>query len=182
LFRSTCSSWNTWWYRSTNSNAIFLIFSWSKLMYICSHHWYLIIVKSPGLSIANSGQKRCDIHWYYINMLKQIFLSSKLFVLDSAYSDLPRSVIDDVKSYLQLEAKHRWNKTLNKDKFDSFLVSVSVRICWLIWLTEVLTGPPAKECHRLWHLYSTSHEDVSEQSGFFCWPYGGTYLCSALTW
>lgn len=74
---------------------------------------------------------------------------SKLFVLDSLYSDLPHTVLDDLKTFLYYEAKMRWNKKLDKDRFDSFLVSVSQvfphrNTQWQCW--QVPQQPNAIDC------------------------------------
>ena len=64
-----------------------------------------------------------DKHQY---LATQEISSSKLFVLDSAYD-----VLDNIKMFLYYEAKMRFDKDLDKSRFDSFLVPVSFPISTL---------------------------------------------------
>ena len=43
-------------------------------------------------------------------------------------SGVPHDVIEDIKMFLQAEAKHRYSKDMDMKKFENFLVSVSIII------------------------------------------------------
>ena len=82
------------------------------------------------MAVAMIGGKilNPDKHQY---LATQEISSSKLFVLDSAYSALPDDVLDNIKTFLYYKAKMRFDKDLDKSRFDSFLVPVSFPICTL---------------------------------------------------
>jgi hypothetical protein len=65
-------------------------------------------------------------------------LNSHIYVLDSLRTKLPKKVLEDIKTFLHLEAKHRYDLDLDKDFFEEYLAHVCKDILWKLTLTDLI--------------------------------------------